>query len=206
MRELSRLLIALSQTTGVKTLIETLKPEFFDNLVSATKNISDYDPSTSTFSASSLALHMAQASNPSKSDTESSEASKISNYDTSSESDPIEPLLLTNQPFHEINHCKNNEEKSKCSPDLNKEEKSNENSEKENKDKNEKQIKLTFEKGDPIEKKESEEIPQNLNEQIEKEKYENEIETEAIVTRFGRVSKRKSRRITLHITRQVLLA
>ncbi|KAK4874065.1 hypothetical protein RN001_013425 [Aquatica leii] len=33
---------------GLKTLFETLKPEFFDNLVSATKIISGYDPSSRT--------------------------------------------------------------------------------------------------------------------------------------------------------------
>ncbi|KAK4882562.1 hypothetical protein RN001_005881 [Aquatica leii] len=43
---------------GVKTLFDTLKPEFFDNLVSATKIISGYDPSSRTFSAASLAAHM----------------------------------------------------------------------------------------------------------------------------------------------------
>ncbi|KAK4878181.1 hypothetical protein RN001_010687 [Aquatica leii] len=43
---------------GVKTRFETLKPEFFDNLVSATKIISGYEPSSRTFSAASLAAHM----------------------------------------------------------------------------------------------------------------------------------------------------
>ncbi|KAK4877687.1 hypothetical protein RN001_010193 [Aquatica leii] len=43
---------------GVKTLFKTLKPEFFDNLVSATKIISGYEPSSRTFSAASLAAHM----------------------------------------------------------------------------------------------------------------------------------------------------
>ncbi|KAK4880680.1 hypothetical protein RN001_008826 [Aquatica leii] len=43
---------------GVKTLFETLKPEFFDNFVSATKIISGYDPSSRTFSAASVAAHM----------------------------------------------------------------------------------------------------------------------------------------------------
>ncbi|KAK4887022.1 hypothetical protein RN001_003293 [Aquatica leii] len=59
------------------------------------------------------------------------------------------------------------------------------------------QIKLTFKKDDSIVKGENKEILQNINEQIEKEnvskeKYENEIETEAILTRSGRVSRKKS--------------
>ncbi|KAG5873352.1 hypothetical protein JTB14_022145 [Gonioctena quinquepunctata] len=73
MRELARLLIALRDMIGlrknesdasrndivpVKTLIEVMKPEFFDNLVAAAKVIAGFNPDTETFKASSLALHM----------------------------------------------------------------------------------------------------------------------------------------------------
>ncbi|KAG5881868.1 hypothetical protein JTB14_008683 [Gonioctena quinquepunctata] len=73
MRELARLLIALRDMIGlrknesdasrndivpVKTLIEVMKPEFFDNLVAAAKVIAGFNPDTKTFKASSLALHM----------------------------------------------------------------------------------------------------------------------------------------------------
>lgn len=58
MRELGRLLIILKKTSGIQKLIDIMKPEFFDNLVSATKIMSGYDPENQTFKASSLALHM----------------------------------------------------------------------------------------------------------------------------------------------------
>lgn len=73
MRELARLLIALKDIIGlssdkgdtdyenfieIKNLIEVMKPEFFDNLVAATKVIAGFNPDTKTFKASSLALHM----------------------------------------------------------------------------------------------------------------------------------------------------
>ncbi|KAF5296094.1 hypothetical protein FQA39_LY02728 [Lamprigera yunnana] len=58
MRELSRPLMSLRDMTGVTTLFEALKPEFFDYLVSSTKMISRYSPDSKTFTASSLALHM----------------------------------------------------------------------------------------------------------------------------------------------------
>lgn len=68
MRELARLLIALKDIIGlkndenkiveVKKLVEVMKPEFFDDLVSATKVIAGFNPDTKTFKASSLALHM----------------------------------------------------------------------------------------------------------------------------------------------------
>lgn len=58
MRELGRLLIQLKKTTAVKRLIDVLKPEFFDAIVAATKIISGYDPTSKTYKASSLALHM----------------------------------------------------------------------------------------------------------------------------------------------------
>ncbi|KAJ8913930.1 hypothetical protein NQ315_005728 [Exocentrus adspersus] len=58
MRELGRLLLVLRQTTGVKKFIDILKPDYFDNIVDATKTISGYDAINKTFKASSLALHM----------------------------------------------------------------------------------------------------------------------------------------------------
>lgn len=67
MRELARLLIALKDDENntknrnavkVKKLIEVMKPEFFDNLVAATKVIAGFNPDTKLFKASTLALHM----------------------------------------------------------------------------------------------------------------------------------------------------
>ncbi|KAI4455449.1 hypothetical protein MML48_9g00016401 [Holotrichia oblita] len=58
MRELARLLINLKETTGIGSLIDVLVPEFFDNIILATKIISGYDTEAKTFKASSLALHM----------------------------------------------------------------------------------------------------------------------------------------------------
>ncbi|KAK4882271.1 hypothetical protein RN001_005590 [Aquatica leii] len=58
MRELARQLITLRKTTAVQCFFDVLKPELFDNLVSATKIISGYNPETRTYKASSLALHM----------------------------------------------------------------------------------------------------------------------------------------------------
>lgn len=58
MRELGRLLLAMKSVTGVQTLFSALKPEMFENFVSATKIISGYCCVTRTFKASSLALHM----------------------------------------------------------------------------------------------------------------------------------------------------
>lgn len=58
MRELERLLLVLKQTTGIQKLFNALKPEFFDNFVSAAKVISGYNVISRTFKASSLALHM----------------------------------------------------------------------------------------------------------------------------------------------------
>ncbi|XP_018578165.1 uncharacterized protein LOC108916403 [Anoplophora glabripennis] len=59
MRELGRLLIALRDTTGIQRLVDVLRPEMFNNIVSAVKLISKYDSETRTFKAGSLALHMA---------------------------------------------------------------------------------------------------------------------------------------------------
>ena len=59
MREMARLLIAIREIDPeIKSLFDTLKPELFHVLVSATKTISGYDESTKTFRAASLALHM----------------------------------------------------------------------------------------------------------------------------------------------------
>lgn len=58
MRELGRLLITLKEVSGIQKLFDVKKTELFNNLVSATKIISGYDPDNQTYKASSLALHM----------------------------------------------------------------------------------------------------------------------------------------------------
>ncbi|KAJ8975160.1 hypothetical protein NQ317_011989 [Molorchus minor] len=58
MRELSRLLIALRKITPVKNLFDAMKPEYFDDILAATKVISGFNVADKTFKASSLALHM----------------------------------------------------------------------------------------------------------------------------------------------------
>lgn len=58
MREMGRLLIALRKMTGIQSMSDILKPEYFDNIVTATKIISGYNEESRTFNASSLALHM----------------------------------------------------------------------------------------------------------------------------------------------------
>lgn len=58
MRELGRLLLQLKKTTAVQRMLDVLKPEFFDSLVTATRAISGYDATTKSYRASSLALHM----------------------------------------------------------------------------------------------------------------------------------------------------
>lgn len=58
LRELGRLIIVLKQMTGLQRFLDVLKPEFFDNLLTATKIISGYDDSNKSFKAPSLALHM----------------------------------------------------------------------------------------------------------------------------------------------------
>nr|XP_023026197.1 uncharacterized protein LOC111514190 [Leptinotarsa decemlineata] len=58
MRELGRLLIVLKQTVGIRNLFDALKPEFFDNIVTATKIISGYDEENRNYKSPSLALHM----------------------------------------------------------------------------------------------------------------------------------------------------
>lgn len=49
MRELGRLLITLKQMSGVQKLVDIMKPEFFDNIVSATKILSGYNPENHSF-------------------------------------------------------------------------------------------------------------------------------------------------------------
>lgn len=58
MREVARLLIALRPITPIKQIIDAMKPEYYNDLVAATKVISGYNPIDKTFKASSLALHM----------------------------------------------------------------------------------------------------------------------------------------------------
>ncbi|KAJ8945463.1 hypothetical protein NQ314_009215, partial [Rhamnusium bicolor] len=58
LRELDRLVLVLKEMTGLQRFLDVLKPEFFDNLVTATKVISGYDNSNKSFKAPSLARHM----------------------------------------------------------------------------------------------------------------------------------------------------
>ncbi|CAG9764523.1 unnamed protein product [Ceutorhynchus assimilis] len=58
LRELGRLLLVLKEMTGCHRFLDILKPEFFDNLVTATKVISGYNEANKNFRAPSLALHM----------------------------------------------------------------------------------------------------------------------------------------------------
>ncbi|XP_050512802.1 uncharacterized protein LOC126888505 [Diabrotica virgifera virgifera] len=58
MRQLARLLIALREFTPVQNLIDAMKPELFDDLVTATKVISGFSNADKSFKSSSLALHM----------------------------------------------------------------------------------------------------------------------------------------------------
>lgn len=58
MRELARLLIALRNTINIHNMIDTMKPQYFDEIVAATKVISGYNVDDKSFKASSLALHM----------------------------------------------------------------------------------------------------------------------------------------------------
>lgn len=57
-RELGRLLIPLQDIYGINDMLEALKPENFDKIVTAARIISGYDESTRTFKSPSLALHM----------------------------------------------------------------------------------------------------------------------------------------------------
>lgn len=56
-RELGRLLIPLQNIYKINTILESLKPENFDHVVSAVRIISGYDENSKCFRASSLALH-----------------------------------------------------------------------------------------------------------------------------------------------------
>lgn len=58
MREMGRLLIALNTTQTLNGLFDALKPEMFQHLICATKQISGYDESTKSFKSPSLAMHM----------------------------------------------------------------------------------------------------------------------------------------------------
>ncbi|CAH0563141.1 unnamed protein product [Brassicogethes aeneus] len=58
MREMGRILLVLKDSTGIEKLLDALKPEMFDNVVTATRVISGYNHLTHTFTAPSLALHM----------------------------------------------------------------------------------------------------------------------------------------------------
>lgn len=57
-REVARLLMALRTITPVEHMINAMKPEYYNDLVAATKVISGYEPTEKKFKASSLALHM----------------------------------------------------------------------------------------------------------------------------------------------------
>ncbi|XP_072397442.1 uncharacterized protein [Diabrotica undecimpunctata] len=59
MREMGRLLIALKTIDkSIVGLFSAMKPECFQNLITATKEISSYDPVEKCYKAPSLALHM----------------------------------------------------------------------------------------------------------------------------------------------------
>lgn len=57
-RELGRLLIPLQDIYKINSMLEALKPEHFEKVVSASRIISGYDEATHSFRAPSLALHM----------------------------------------------------------------------------------------------------------------------------------------------------
>lgn len=57
-RELGRLLIPLSDMYNIHSMLEALKPENFDKVISAARIISGYSDAEKTFKAPSLALHM----------------------------------------------------------------------------------------------------------------------------------------------------
>lgn len=57
-RELGRLLVQLRNMTGMERLIDHLRPEHFDQLLEATKNISGYDPELKRFETTYLPIKM----------------------------------------------------------------------------------------------------------------------------------------------------
>lgn len=57
-REMGRLLQTLQETYGIQSVIDMLKPENFDTVVSASRVITGYDSVTLTFTSPSLALHL----------------------------------------------------------------------------------------------------------------------------------------------------
>ncbi|KAF5278702.1 hypothetical protein FQR65_LT15590 [Abscondita terminalis] len=57
-RELGRLLIPLQDIFNINSMLEALKPEHFDKVVSAGRIISGYNEATRSFKAPSLALHL----------------------------------------------------------------------------------------------------------------------------------------------------
>lgn len=57
-REMGRLKIALTNSIGIKNLIEVLKPEMYDHIIAAAKIITGFDAENRIFKASSLALHL----------------------------------------------------------------------------------------------------------------------------------------------------
>ncbi|XP_050505238.1 uncharacterized protein LOC126883628 [Diabrotica virgifera virgifera] len=57
MRELGRLLITLKKSYDIKNLFDALKPELFNYLILATKEISGYSVESKSFKSPSLALH-----------------------------------------------------------------------------------------------------------------------------------------------------
>lgn len=58
MREIGRLLQTLQETCEIQSVIDMLKPENFDTIVSASRVITGYDSATLTFTSRLLALHL----------------------------------------------------------------------------------------------------------------------------------------------------
>lgn len=56
-RELGRLLILLIDHYNITSMLEALKPEYFDTIVAACRNLAGYNESTKNFKTPSLALH-----------------------------------------------------------------------------------------------------------------------------------------------------
>ncbi|XP_045468274.1 uncharacterized protein LOC123676438 isoform X3 [Harmonia axyridis] len=56
-RELGRLIIQLKDVFGLKSILDSLKPEHFDKMVSAARILAGYNESSKNFQAPSLALH-----------------------------------------------------------------------------------------------------------------------------------------------------